>query len=136
MLHQRLTERAPQQRAVTHGFDLLAQHFFDLLRIIGFQARDHHYQAVVVLALQTVEEDLLRSVMIVTFNQMFRHRHLQWNLLTRFTALILPPGFQTVAAQVGARLIHQPNPRHALQFVTMFIVTDVCFCHRRNDVQQ
>ena len=136
VLHQRLAQRAPQQRAVTDGFDLLTQHFLDLLWVIGFQARDHHDQTIVVLALETVEEDLLGGVMIVTFNQMFSHRYLQWNLLTRFTALILPPGFQTVAAQVSARLIHQANPRQTLKLVTMFIVAHLGLRHRWNDVQQ
>ena len=136
MLHQRLAERAPQQRAIANGFNLLTQHFFDLLRIVGFQARDHHHQAIVVLALQTVEEDLLSRVVIVTLDEMFRHRHLQRNLLARFTALILPPGFQTVAAQVSARLIHQANPRQTLKLVTMFIVAHLGLRHRWNDVQQ
>lgn len=58
VLHQRLAQRAPQQRAVTDGFDLLTQHFLDLLWVIGFQARDHHDQTIAVLALETVEEDL------------------------------------------------------------------------------
>ncbi|KEP73277.1 hypothetical protein HR12_15085 [Microbacterium sp. SUBG005] len=77
--------------------------FFNLFRIVGFQTRDNHHQAVIILSLETVEEDLLRGVMVVTLNQMFCHRHLKRNLLARFAALVFPPGFQAVAAEIGAR---------------------------------
>ena len=62
------TERAPQQRAIALRFDLLAQHFFNLFRVIGLQARDHQHQTIVILPLQAVEDDLLRGVVIVTLN--------------------------------------------------------------------
>ncbi|MNN81653.1 hypothetical protein D3C81_1985000 [compost metagenome] len=74
--------------------------------------------------------------MIVTFDEMFGHRHLQRNLLARFAALIFPPGFQPIAAQIGTRLIHQTNPRLALQLITMLIIAHVGFRHRRDDIQQ
>ena len=61
--------------------------------------------------------------MIVTFNKMFRHRHLQRNLLTRFPALVFPPRLQAVATQVGACLIHQANPCQTLKLVTMLVIT-------------
>lgn len=58
-------------------FDLLAQHFFQLFRVIGFQTRDRQQQAIVILAFQAVDDNLLGSIMIVTLNKMFRHCHLQ-----------------------------------------------------------
>ncbi|MNR47946.1 hypothetical protein D3C85_1671140 [compost metagenome] len=66
---------------------------------------------------------------------MFCHRHLQRNLLTRFATLVFPPGFQAIAAQIGTRLIHQTNPRLTLQRIAMFVIANVRFRHRRNNVQ-
>jgi hypothetical protein len=98
VLHQRLAQRTPQQRAIAHGFNLLAQHFFYLFRIIGFQTRDRQHQAVIVLTFQTINDDLLRRIVIVTLNQMFSHRYLQSNLMTGFTVLVFPPCTQPLAA--------------------------------------
>ena len=74
--------------------------------------------------------------MIVTFNKMFRHCHLQRYLMTRFPALVFPPVTQTFTTVIGTRLIHQANPCQTLKLITMFIVAHLGLRHRRNDVQQ
>lgn len=61
---------------------------FPAVRIIGFQTRDRQQQAIVILAFQAVDDNLLGSIMIVTLNKMFRHCHLQGHLMTRFPALV------------------------------------------------
>ena len=129
VFHQRLTQCAPQQRAIAHVFDLLAQHFFQLFRIIGFQTRDRQQQAIVILAFQAVDDNLLGSIMIVTLNKMFRHCHLQGHLMTRFPALVFPPVTQTFTTVIGTRLIHQANPCLLFQHCTMFFITNMGFRH-------
>ena len=74
--HERLSQRTPQQRAVADRFNLLTQHFFQLFRIIGFQPRDRHDQTVVVVLFQTIDNNLLRGIMVVAFDKAIRHCHL------------------------------------------------------------
>ncbi|CNI33545.1 Uncharacterised protein [Yersinia massiliensis] len=47
--------------------------------------------------------------MIITFNQMLSQRHLQWDLVTNFAALLFPPAFQAITAFFRHALIHHAN---------------------------
>ena len=74
-----------------NGFDLLAQHFLQLFRVIGLQTRDRHHQTVIILFLQTINDNLLRGIVIVALDEALGHRHLQRHQRPRFTALVAPP---------------------------------------------
>ncbi len=88
------------------------------------------------MTLEAFQHDRLCGVVIVAFNQMIRHCHLQGRVLTGFAAQRAPPALQAITALIGHCLIHQTQPGLLLQRITMQLIANLRFLHSRQNIQQ